>query len=133
VPRKDLGDDSFLNLRLVIDTLTGSSASGAIPTSSAQTFTSPSGNSTYTTSANTVPLDPSFLDTRVAFSADWEQPINKNWRAIYGLNLSTEYDYKSMGLSTTFNRDFNQKNSTLTLGLAYNADIVEPVGGAPID
>jgi len=131
--RKDLGNDSFLNMRLVVDTLTGSSANGAIPTSSAQTFSTPSGGeSTYTTPANTVPLDPSFHDTRVALSGEWERPMGANWRAIYGLNLSNEFDYQSIGLSATFNRDFNQKNSTLTLGVAYNADTVKPVGGAPV-
>lgn len=130
--RKDMGNDSFLNLRMVIDTLTGSSASGAIATSSAQTFTTPSGNSTYTTGANTTPLDPSFHDTRVALSAEWEKPVSTDWRAIYGVNLSNEFDYQSIGLSATFNRDFNQKNSTLTLGVAYNADSVNPVGGAPV-
>ena len=130
--RKDLGNDSFLNMRLVVDTLTGSSANGAIPTSSAQTFTTPSGNSTYTTGANTVPLDSSFHDTRVAVSGEWERPMSANWRAIYGLNLSNEFDYQSIGVSATLNRDFNQKNSTLTLGVAYNADTVKPVGGAPV-
>ena len=130
--RKDMGNDSFLNIRLVVDTLTGSSANGAIATGSAQTFTTPSGNSTYSTPANTTPLDDTFHDTRVAVSGEWEKPINRDWTAIYGLNFSTEYDYQSVGLSATLNRDFNQKNSTLSIGVAYNADTVEPVGGAPV-
>jgi len=130
--RRDMGNDSFLNLRLVVDSLTGASANGAIPTSSAQTFTKPSGSGTYTAGANSIPLDNSFHDARGALSAEWERPVNADWRAIYGMNLSVEYDYQSIGLSATFNRDFNQKNSTLTLGVAYNADTVKPVGGAPV-
>jgi len=129
--RKDFGDESFLNFKLVIDTLTGSSANGAIPTTEAQTFTSASGNSTYSTPASEAPLDPNFRDNRVAISVDWEHSLAKNWRASYGLNYSNEINYESIGVSTAFNRDFNQKNSTLTFGLSYNADSVNPIGGIP--
>ena len=78
--RKDFGNDRFLNFRTVVDSLTGSSANGAIPTSTAQTFTTPSGGSSYTTGANTTPLDPSFHDTRVAINLDWEQPCKRCYR-----------------------------------------------------
>jgi len=130
--RKDIGDDQFLTMKLVLDTLTGSSANGAVATGSAQTFTTPSGQGTYTAGANETPLDDSFHDTRVALSGEWERPLGASTRAIFGVNASTEYDYQSIGVSATFNWDFNQKNSTLTAGLAYNADTVNPVGGAPV-
>jgi len=130
--RKDFGDDSFVNFRLVVDALTGSSASGAIATSSAQTFTNPSGNSTYTTNANETPLDPSFLDTRAAINMDWEQPWGKDVTGNLGFNISKEFDYLSLGVSASAKWDLNKKNSTLTTGFAYNADTVEPVGGAPV-
>lgn len=130
--RKDMGNDRFLSFKVVVDTLTGASANGAIATTSAQTFTTPSGNTTYTTGANQTPLDNSFHDTRVALSGEWEQPMSNTSRMILGLNASNEYDYQSIGLSGTFNWDFNQKNSTLTAGIAYNADTVKPVGGAPV-
>lgn len=130
--RKKIGEDEFLNLRLVIDSLTGSSASGATPTSTPQTFTTPSGATTYTTSANETPLDPSFLDTRVALNAEWEKPLTDTLRGQFSANASKEYDYTSLGLATTLAHDFNQRNTTLTAGLSYNADTVSPVGGAPI-
>lgn len=130
--RKDLGDDSFVNFRLVVDALTGSSANGAIATGSAQTFTTPSGNSSYTTNANETPLDPSFLDTRAAINMDWEKPWAKDVTGNLGFNISKEYDYLSLGVSASAKWDFNKKNSTLTTGFAYNADTVEPVGGAPV-
>lgn len=130
--RKEIGEDEFLNLRLVLDSLTGSSANGAIPTSSPQTFTSPSGDSTYTTPANETPLDPTFHDTRVAFSVDWEKPINKTLRAIYSANLSKEFDYTSLGLSAQYAWDFNQRNTTFTAGVSYNLDTVNPVGDIPV-
>ncbi len=130
--RKDLGNDEFLNLRLVVDTLTGASANGAIPTSSAQTFTTPSGSGTYVAGANAVPLDDSFLDTRVAISGEWEKTLGQTTRGIFGLNLSSEYDYQSIGIAGTFNFDYNQRNTTFTAGVSYNMDTVNPVGGAPV-
>ncbi|MGD8784002.1 MAG: DUF3570 domain-containing protein [Thioalkalispiraceae bacterium] len=130
--RKDYGNDRFLTFRTVIDSLTGSSANGAIPTGSAQTFTTPSGNSTYTSSADTTPLDSSFHDTRVAINLGWEQPLAKDLSGNIGFNASTEYDYLSLGLSGALKWDLNQKNSTFTTGFAYNSDTVEPVGGAPV-
>ena len=42
-------DDSFLDIKLVLDALTGASANGAVPSSQAQTFTRPSGKGSYTT------------------------------------------------------------------------------------
>ena len=130
--RKDLGDDSFLSVRTVVDSLTGSSANGAIATGSAQTFTTPSGSATYVSGANTTPLDPSFHDTRVAVNVDWEKPWAKDVTGNLGFNVSKEFDYISLGLSASAKWDMNQKNSTLTTGFAYNADTVEPVGGAPV-
>lgn len=41
--KKDLGDDEILSLKLVYDSLTGSSATGAVPSSLVQTYTRPSG------------------------------------------------------------------------------------------
>ena len=130
--RKDMGDDRFLTVQLVIDALTGSSANGAIPTGSAQTFTSPSGNSVYTAQPNEVPLDPSFRDTRGALNAEWETPLSEDLTAIFGFNFSNEFDYQSAGLSATFNWDTNQKNTTWTFGVGFNTDTVKPVGGVPV-
>jgi len=129
--RKNMGDESFLNLRFVLDSLTGSSPNGAIKTGSAQTFTTPSGNSTYTTAANETPLDPSFHDTRSSINAEWGMPLNKTTRAIFGANISKEFDYQSLGVSANFSWDFNNRNTTLTAGAAINADTINPVGGVP--
>ena len=129
--RKDMGDENFLNLRFVLDSLTGSSPNGAIKTGSAQTFTTPSGSSTYTTAANQTPLDSTFHDTRGSINAEWEMPLNKTTRAIFGANISKEFDYQSLGVSANFSWDFNNRNTTLTAGAAMNADTINPVGGVP--
>lgn len=129
--RKKLGDDEFLNFRVVFDSLTGSSPNGAIKTSNAQTFTTPSGNSTYTTAANQTPLDSTFHDSRVSINAEWEMPVNKSTKAIYGANISKEFDYLSVGVSANFSWDFNNRNTTFNAGLALNSDSINPVGGVP--
>ena len=129
--RKEIATDEFLTFRFVFDSLTGASANGAIPQSTPQTFTSPSGEGTYTTSANQTPLDPTFHDARGAVNAEWELPLSRLTKGIFAANFSQEFDYTSMGLAATLSRDFNNRNTTLTGGLSYNADTVRPVGDAP--
>lgn len=130
--REDQGDDRFFTLKLVVDTLSGASPNGAIPTTIPQTFSGPSGTSSYTTAANTVPLDPNFHDARYAINAEWEQPSGDTRHSIYGLSFSTETDYQSLGASATYNFDFNKKNTTLTTGVSLSGDSVQPIGGQPV-
>ena len=125
-------EDRFLNLNLTVDSLTGATPSGAVPANVAQTFTSPSGKKSYITPAGEVPLDPTFLDTRVAFSATWQQPVGESSRWSVGFSGSHEYDYLHLGVNTRFERDFNLKNTTAYVGLAYAQDDIDPEGGAPI-
>ena len=47
--KKDFGDEKILNLKLVLDSLTGASPNGAAPAGVPQTFTGPSGGGSYTT------------------------------------------------------------------------------------
>lgn len=130
--KKQLGQDESIAVKLVIDALTGSSPSGAVPSTAPQTFTSPSGNDTYTTPANKLPLDPSFLDARVAVSFDWARPLAAERRIVYTGHVSKEYDYTSLGFGATLSQDFHNRNTTLTAGLSYNVDQVAPVGGVPL-
>lgn len=131
--RKELDSNEFLNLRLVVDVLTGASATGAVPMPFAQTFTTPSGESTYTIGANDTPLDPSFKDIRAALSAAWEKSMTRTLRAVYGGYLSREYDYTSLGGSAAFSRDTEDKNRTLTASIAFSYDLVSPIGGTPVE
>jgi hypothetical protein len=121
----------LLSLRLSVDTLTGASASGAVPALTAQTFTSPSGNASYTTGAGEIPLDPTFLDTRIALGGDFAQDLGRRGRLGYGLSFSTEYDYLHTGAHANYTRNFNERNTTLEFGFALASDSIDPVGGAP--
>jgi hypothetical protein len=129
---KDFGDQHILNTKLVIDTLTGASATGAVSQPYAQTFSRPSGDGQYTTSPNELPLDDTFQDTRVQLSANWTQPIYQDTRINIGGNISSEYDYLSVGTSVSAERDFYNKNTTALFGLSYQFDSIDPVGGRPI-
>ncbi len=126
------GQDRALTVKAVVDTLTGASPNGAAPASTPQTFTGPSGQGTYTANPGEAPLDDSFKDTRVALSADYVFPVSANGKFSYGLNGSKEYDFLSAGANARYSHDFNQHNTTLSLGLSYEADQISPVGGAPV-
>jgi hypothetical protein len=130
--RRNFDDDRLLNLTLTADTLTGASASGAIAMDGPQTFTSPSGKAVYTTAAGRTPLDDTFHDTRFALNASWTQPLARLYTLSGGLGFSTEYDYTHLGANLSLSRDFNKRNTTLSAGLAYSQDDIDPVGGAPI-
>ncbi len=129
---KDFGDERILNLKLVVDSLTGASPNGAAPASVAQTFTGPSGNATYEVKPGDAPLDDSFKDTRVAVSAGWQQPVGDNLRLNVGGNVSSEYDFQSVALNAALARDLNNKNTTLSAGINVEFDAIDPVGGAPV-
>ncbi len=129
--RRSWADGRTLVLKLGVDTLTGASASGAAPSRSVQTFTGPSGGS-YVIAPGETPLDPTFLDTRVALSANYSHPLGDRMRASYGASVSSEYDYFHAGANGSLSWDFNQRNTTLNLGLAFANDTIDPVGGAPI-
>lgn len=119
-------------LKVTLDSLTGASPNGAVAQPGAQTFTSPSGKATWTAQPGQRPLDPSFKDTRIALAANQERPWGADQRLSYGANLSNEYDFTSIGANVSLARDFDRKNTTLSLGLAAEADQLRPVGGQPV-
>ena len=129
---RDFDDDRRLAIDFSVDTLTGASPSGAIALGTPQTFTSPSGRKTYDTPAGEIPLDDTFLDTRYALGATWTQPLARLYTVSAGLGFSTEYDYTHVGGNASVSRDFNERNTTLSLGVAFSKDDVDPVGGAPL-
>lgn len=129
---RNFSEGEALNLKLILDTLTGASPNGATPSDQPQTFTTPSGNSSYSVAPNEAPLDDTFKDTRVALSANWSAPINRDWAYSAGIYGSTEYDFFSLGLSGGVTRYLNQKNTELNFGLSLEQDSVDPVGGSPI-
>lgn len=130
--QRAFGDDRKFSATLSADTLTGASASGAIALDRPQTFTNPSGHAVYTTNAGDVPLDDTFLDTRFALNASWTQPLARLYTFSAGLGFSTEYDYTHLGANLSLARDFNKRNTTVSAGVAWSQDDIDPVGGPPL-
>ena len=124
-------DDRALTLGITVDALTGATPSGAIRQGVPQTFTRPSGNSTYTIADGELPLDDTFRDTRVALNASWTQPLGRLNKLTVGATASNEYDYLHLGLNAGIARDFNNRNTTLSASFAFSRDTFDPVGGTP--
>ncbi len=129
--KKTFDGDQVLNLKLTVDALTGASANGATAASTVQTFTRPSGNGSYTVAPGETPLDDTFHDTRVALSGSWLQPFSSTLRGTAGVAVSSEYDFLSIGANGLLEMDLFEKNSTLSFGLSFEADTIEPEGGIP--
>jgi hypothetical protein len=130
--RKELSDEEFLNLKFTLDSLTGASATGAVPSTQIQTFSTPSGNDTYLVAPNETPLDPTFFDTRAQFSLGWDKPIERTLRRNLGFNISKEFDFTSISGNASWTWDTNLRNTSYTLGANIEFDWIEPVGGAPL-
>ncbi|MFT5880713.1 MAG: hypothetical protein ACI86X_001843 [Moritella sp.] len=129
---KLIDDERSINFKLVVDALTGASPNGAVAQNEAQTFTRPSGNGSYTTEAGETPLDDTFQDTRVALRTQYQQQLSRLWLYSGGGYVSKEYDYLSLAINSALARDFNQRNTTASLGFAYAYDMQTPEGGIPV-
>ncbi len=130
--KKTFDDESVLGFKFVFDALTGASANGAATSDDVQTFTRPSGNGEYSTAASDTPLDDTFRDTRVSLTANYETPVGRLNKMVYGANISNEYDFLSLGGSATYLQDMNERNTTLSAGMSFEYDSIKPVGGKPV-
>ncbi|MBU3006241.1 DUF3570 domain-containing protein [Paraglaciecola arctica] len=130
--KKDFGDEHVFSGKLVLDTLTGASATGAVSQPNAQTFTRPSGKGQYEINGGDVPLDDTFKDTRLQLEAQWTQPLWDDMRGSAGVHFSKEYDYLSVAVNGSLARDFNQKNTTISAGVSLAFDTIDPEGGRPV-
>lgn len=129
--KKDLNETDILSMKLTLDSLTGASATGAVPSSQAQTFTRPSGNGQFTTPANETPLDDTFKDSRGQFNLNWDKAIDSNNRRNLGFGVSTEYDFTSISGNASWTHEMNEKNTALTGGINLEFDTISPIGGIP--
>ncbi|WP_198022091.1 DUF3570 domain-containing protein [Algiphilus aromaticivorans] len=131
--RRYFDTDRFLSGKLVFDSLTGASPNGAVPSSLPQTYTRASGNGSYTVGSGEIPLDDTFRDTRVALSSQWQQPLGSSLAGNLGFAASQEYDYQSLAIDGGLSYDLARNNATLSIGMAYATDSIEPEGGVPLE
>lgn len=130
--KKTYDDDSVLGFKLVYDVLTGASHNGAAESNQVQTFTRPSGKGRYDTAAGEVPLDDTFRDSRGSASVNYEQPISRFNKMMYGANASAEHDFTSISSSVTYLHDTNQRNTTYSAGVSVEYNNIKPEGGVPL-
>lgn len=129
--RRDFGDAAYLKLNLVVDSLTGATPTGGMPSSKSQTVTGPSGGSSSSQGPGVTPMQGGFHDQREAATVSWEQPFAEDWHWQASADYSTEHDFRSLGASTLFSRDFDQRNTSVSAGVSYEHDDVFPIGGVP--
>lgn len=131
---KDYQDGELLNFNLTFDSLSGSSPNGALTSNQPQTFTGPSGKPQhrYTTAPGQLPADPHYSDQRFAASGSWQMPWSPMARWSVGGKVSVEDDFLSFTGNFAVAHDFNEKNTTLALGIYDENDRLRPIGGEPV-
>lgn len=63
-------------------------------------------------------------DERIGFNLDFSRRFGRHTLGVQ-LSYSTEADYESLGLSLRDGIDFNQRNTTLTVGGAFTHDLID--------
>ncbi len=141
--KSQVEEDKYLTMNFTFDTLSGASPNGAAPSASPQVFVRPvtltrtsggtiiRGGGNLLVAPGELPVDSSFKDMRVAGSVDWQRPLGRLTQLTYGGGASVEHDYTHFGFDAHVARDFNERNTTLTAGLAWSDDTVKPIGGSP--
>ena len=140
--KKDFGDQRILGGTFTVDSLSGATPNGAIPSRKPQTFASPSSTSLvpqpgkktrlYTIAPGALPQDPNFSEFRAAGDADWAQPLGLNDAIALGGHVSSEHDFNSFAAHGNFSHDFNDKNTTVSVGVSEEYDQIHPHGGTPV-
>jgi hypothetical protein len=131
----DVSDYDRVNLKAVLDTMSGSTPSGAVKSSGgSNTVTGASGGGgTAITDPNASALA-KFDDTRLAISLNWSHAHQNNWTVDYNGAVSVENDYRSFSGAITVNKETAKKDYKFTVGLAVTYDEIFQVGvgGTPV-
>ena len=131
----DVTDRDRVNILTVLDTMSGSTPSGAVKTSGGSDTTSGAsgGGGTGVTDPNASALA-KFDDTRLANSLSWTHQHDNNWTVNYNGAVSIENDYRSYGGAVTVDKETASKAYRFTVGLALTYDQIFRVGsgGTPV-
>jgi hypothetical protein len=131
---KVFADGQTLDFNVTFDALSGASPNGALTSRAAQTFASPSGKPQhqYTTAPGQLPVDPDYEDDRIAVGGNWTVPFTQVDQVSVGGKLSAEDDFFSATVNGSIAHGFNEKNTTLSLGIDNEFDSIHPIGGTPV-
>ncbi len=128
---KQLQKGYALGFRFTYDGLTGASPTGASPSKQAQTLTRPSGGKTLLVPAGALPIADGFGETRFAVDTKLSRTLFKGTTIGGGVHLSSEHDYKSLGISGSVTKDLDSARTSLGLSLSGLHDVSKPIGGTP--
>ena len=131
----DVSDYDRVNLKAVLDTMSGSTPSGAVKTSGgSDTVTGASGGGGSAITDPNASALAKFDDTRLAISLNWTHSHQNNWTVDYNGAVSVENDYRSFGGAITVNKETEKKDYKFTVGLAGTYDQIYRVGvgGTPV-
>mgnify|MGYP000190877559 CR=1 FL=1 len=118
----NLSDKDSIKLGLVLDTLSGATPTGALPSSESVTFGGASGGniSASGSAGGTAP----FNDTRLAMDVIWGHEWERLIRTKSGAHVSVEGDYTSVGGSLALELDSEDRSITYTIGGSSSSDKV---------
>ncbi len=134
---KTINEDNSLTASVILDSITGATATGEVPYGTVQTVTSASGNVS-TRAASTKP-SLKLKDNRTAISLSWNHQLSRLIALTGTVNDSTEGDYQSKGSSLTASLDSEDRFTTWSLARSFaNDDIsrsqrVDNVAGIPAE
>lgn len=123
----DVSDRDRVNLTAVLDTMSGSTPSGAVKQST-PSFTGASGGGGEGSTESNASALAKFDDTRTGLSISWAHSHDNDWEVVYGGAVSIENDYRSYSGSVVVNKDMWTKSTRFSLGVAATADEVFRVG-----
>lgn len=125
----DVTDKDRVNVLMVLDTMSGSTPSGAVKASggSATTSGASGGGGTGVSDPNAGALA-KFDDTRLGNSITWTHLHENNWSIDYNGAVSIENDYRSFSAAVTINKETIKKDYLFSLGLAGTYDEIFRVG-----
>ncbi len=124
----NISNRDHVNLAVVLDTMTGSTPTGAVERSNIASVTGTSGSGGFVASGSASAMAP-FDDRRLAVKLDWDRELNSSLHAIYGAAVSVENDYNSMGGSFNIKKETASKLTTFSTGIAYSHDTISQTGG----
>jgi len=125
----DVSDQDRVTIQLVLDTMSGSTPSGAVQTSGGgNTVSGASGGGGTGVSDPNASALAQFDDTRAASSLNWAHLYENNWSVNYSGAVSVENDYRSFSGAATVSKETDNKDYLFSLGLAATHDEIFRVG-----
>ena len=124
-------NESIFGFGLTYDAMTGASPTGAAPSLYPQTVTGSSGSLRTEVPANTIPANDRFKERRLGLHANYSHPVTPLANLLASVNLSSERDYTSLGISGGIAQGFDQGRTVLEFHGGFSRDLSKPPGGNP--